>query len=208
MWNGAEHFRPSGTPVFGIHPAEVIDNNDTELTNSGRVKVRVWPFYKGLDVSVLPWAAPAFPVWAGAGANQGAFAVPAIGSRVYVFFSAGDVTTPIYFAEAPSATDGPSGKTKDVRILKTPAGHIIKVDDTGNTIEIEHSSGVKVKLEASGKVAIGTSSQELLDLVEQTLTALEQSTVPTQLGPQQLSKVTDGTVTTIKTNLGTIKGTI
>lgn len=206
MFNGKEHYKETGTTIPGIHLAEVIDTDDT-VANSGRVKVRVWPYMKGLDVAVLPWAVPAFPLWAGGKENQGFFAVPTVGSRVYVFFSGGDVRTPVYFAEAPAQADGPADKAPGVRVLQTPAGHILKFVETGDVV-LEHSSGVQLKLDANGKVAIGTSAQELLDLLSQILTALEQSIVNTQLGPQQLSKVIDGTITTIKTNLGTIKGTI
>lgn len=210
MWNGEEDFQPSGTDVGGIHVAEVVDNEDPNIPGSARVKVRVFPFMKELDEAVLPWAVPAQPLWAGAGPDRGFFGLPTIGSRVYVFFSTGDVTTPVYFAEAPCATDGPSEKDADVRIMKTPAGHLIKLVDTSGAEEIviEHLSGSKLRMDKDGKVALGKGANELLDLLTQTLTALEQSIVNTQLGPQQLSKVTDGTVTTIKTNLDAIKGSL
>lgn len=64
----------------------------------------------------------------------------------------------------------------------------------------------KFKLDSSAKIAIGNDSQELLDLLDQLLTALIQTTVPTALGPQHLSKVTDGTIGQIQSDLDEIKG--
>jgi len=66
----------------------------------------------------------------------------------------------------------------------------------------------KLKLDSSNKVALGNSGQELLDLLDQLLDALIASTTATALGPQPLSKVLDGTVLGIKTDLATIKGSL
>lgn len=210
MWNFDEHVHMPSTRFDGIYPAEVIDDTDTSGTGTGRVKVRVFPMMSRLDEDVLPWAIPAFGLFEGAASGQGSYTVPEEGSRVYVFFSAGDVRSPVYFANAPCATDGPSGREPGKMIWKTRSGHTITINDLAGSeeVRVEHTDGAVVTLKANGKLAIGTSSQELLDLFTQLLTALEQSTVNTQLGPQQLSKVIDGTVTTIKTSLGTIKGTI
>jgi hypothetical protein len=57
----------------------------------------------------------------------------------------------------------------------------------------------------SDKIAFG-GTQELLDLFDQTLDALIASVVPTSIGAQQLSKVTDTTISQIKSKLGQIKG--
>jgi type VI secretion system secreted protein VgrG len=148
MWNGAEHAKLPNTKIDGIYVGEVIDNNDTQLVNSGRVKVRVFPYFKELDEEVIPWAVPAFPLWTGGGSDQGFFSVPEIGSRVYVFFSASCVTSPVYFAECPGMNDGPTGKAANTKILQTKAGHIIKlVDEAGSeTIEITHKDGEKIVL--------------------------------------------------------------
>lgn len=68
--------------------------------------------------------------------------------------------------------------------------------------------GFKLKIDDSGKIAIGKGSNELLDLIDQLLDALIQSVVPTPAGPQQLSKVTDQTVLQIKNKLSQIKGSL
>jgi hypothetical protein len=64
----------------------------------------------------------------------------------------------------------------------------------------------KIKINKDGKLSIGKDGVELLDLMDKLLNALIQSTVATSIGPQMLSKVLDGTVTGIKTDLTKIRG--
>ena len=64
---------------------------------------------------------------------------------------------------------------------------------------------IKLKLE-NNKAALGNSSAELLDLFEQTLTALEVATTLTSIGAQPLVNV--ATFTSIKTLLAEIKGSL
>lgn len=65
-----------------------------------------------------------------------------------------------------------------------------------------------MKLKSDGKIAIGSGANELLDLVTQVIDALLTAIVPTGIGPQQLSTVTDGTVLIIKNKLAQIKGVL
>jgi hypothetical protein len=117
------------------------------------------------------------------------------------------------------AEDGNSAwfKYKDTRIQIDADGNLkilsrkdVKVTATGN---------VSIK---GAKVAMGTSSAELVDLVSQLADQLSQlcaklmaSVVPTFIGPQQLTAVTSGqiaqlnvAVTQIKTQLNVIKGSL
>lgn len=66
----------------------------------------------------------------------------------------------------------------------------------------------KFVIDKTGKFAFGKGSNELLDLFDQVLDALQISVVPTAIGPQQLSEVTAGTILTIKSNLAQIKGSL
>ena len=66
------------------------------------------------------------------------------------------------------------------------------------------NDNIEMVLDPNGKISI-SNTEELIDLIEQLLTALETSTVATSLGPQSLSKVLDGTITTIKTKISTFK---
>lgn len=151
----------------GMYMAEVIDDVDTEIADSGRVKVRVSPMMTRLNEAVLPWATPAMPLFEGAAASQGSYCVPAKSSKVWVFFAAGDVRMPVYFANAPGATDGPDGREieksmwqsrtghkvtvsdksgEELVEVVTAAGHSIKMDDANETVEIIHKDGEKVVL--------------------------------------------------------------
>lgn len=64
----------------------------------------------------------------------------------------------------------------------------------------------KIKIDKAGKLSIGKGDVELLDLILQLIDALLGSTVATQVGPQQLSKVLDGTLINLKTKLSSIAG--
>ena len=169
MWNGVENYKPPSTLFPFMYPAEVLVNShpvsDTDSTDdkSGRVKVRVFPMMAGLSTDVLPWAVPAFPLLCGAAADCGSWFVPATGSRVWVFFAGGDVMNPVYWAEAPGATDGPTGRTIDQRIWMTPAGHVITLDDTDGSekITIEHASGETIVL-TEDNVELGSGTLKKL----------------------------------------------
>ena len=171
MFNGGEHTRLPMTDFPGMYLAEIVDDQDTEKPSSGRVKVRVFPMMIGLQVSVLPWAVPAFGLFEGGAANMGAYTVPAIGSRVWVFFSANDVRSPVYFAAAPAMNDGPSGANPNKKIFKTRSGNTITIDDTSGSeqIEILQKNGEKVVLK-NGSVELGTSAFK--KLVNETFQAL------------------------------------
>lgn len=163
MWNGVENYKPPSTLFPFMYPAEVVNGEDDADADSGRVQVRVFPMMAGLATAVLPWAVPAFPLLCGAASDQGSWAVPVTGSRVWVFFAGGDPMNPVYWAEAPGATDGPTGRTVDKRIWKTPAGHVITLDDTdgSETITIEHANGETIVL-TEDNVELGSGTLKKL----------------------------------------------
>jgi hypothetical protein len=67
----------------------------------------------------------------------------------------------------------------------------------------------KIKIQPNGKIAIGNDAEELLAIVDELFQALIISVVPTMLGPQQLSEVTNGNIAAIKLRLVSfLKGTI
>ncbi len=59
-----------------------------------------------------------------------------------------------------------------------------------------------------GKVAIGNSQAELLDIIEQMLTRLETATTITAVGTYPLQPAVLGQITQIKILLALIKGTL
>ena len=87
----------------GFYRGIVINVDDPLL--SGRVRVRVYPMFEGVNDDVLPWAILADPNFGGS-ANEGKFSIPTVGAHVFVFFENGDHRFPVYFAGAPAIQDG------------------------------------------------------------------------------------------------------
>ena len=151
----------------------LIEDEDVHL---GRIKVEVYPMLigietarlmgghdEGINLAQLPWAVPAFPLAIGAGDGIGCFAVPDVGTMVWVFFQAGDIYQPVYFAEASNAIKGlPANRETNYpqrRIIKFKKVEII-VDDEVGTLTINTDADVhitandKVEIIAAGDVDV------------------------------------------------------
>ena len=86
----------------GIYRGVVVDNVDPLL--AGRVKIRVYPMFEGVDDKSLPWAIYSDAMFGGL-ANNGGIFIPEIDSHVWVFFEAGDHRYPVYFGAAPAIVE-------------------------------------------------------------------------------------------------------
>ncbi len=75
-------------------------------------------------------------------------------------------------------------------------------------IKIMNNGDIKLDAGPSGKIAIGNSQEELLDLIDQLIQALITTTTPTQIGPMMLSISTDTTLAVLATDLAKIKGSL
>jgi len=125
---------------------------------AGRIQVQVYPMLYGVDVALLPWAVPAMPISSGSATGTGTFAVPVVGSYVWCFFENGDIYQPVYFAEAPTATIGIPATAQgagypNTRVVRTPAGIEIVMDDAGPYIQVTHPSGAVVVIGTQGEMA-------------------------------------------------------
>lgn len=148
------------SPVFyGNYRGLVVDNLDP--AGLGRIKVKVYPMFKDIvDPYLLPWATPAMGLFAGAGVGFGGFAVPAVDSFVYVFFEAGNIYQPVYFAEAQTAQCGvPLASQIDYphsKVWQTPGGISIWINDkTGSEqVVVYHPSGSYFEMFPSGAVVV------------------------------------------------------
>lgn len=151
--------------VYGNYRGLVEDNNDP--LQYGRVRVRVYPLYRGIEAVSLPWAVPAMGLFDGAGNGIGSFAIPRVGSYVFVFFEAGDVYQPVYFAEAQTATYGlPAARTTSYpnkKVWHTSGGVEISIDDTTKIVRVDHPTGAFIKIDTDGSVTIDTVKKVIIN---------------------------------------------
>jgi uncharacterized protein involved in type VI secretion and phage assembly len=140
------------------HPGKyrgiVTDNRDDK--NLGRIRARVPEVLGNVQSG---WALPASPF---AGDGIGLFAVPPLGSGVWVEFEAGDVSRPVWSGCWWGEGQLPDGATPAIRTLKTSSGHTITLDDTEGSerLEIKDKHGAKIVMDASG-IEISKGSQKI-----------------------------------------------
>jgi len=149
-------FRKDTTQLTSIYRGRVLSNQDPEKL--GRLKVEIFGVFDGISSEDIPWAVPAMPLFSGSGNDHGCFAVPEEGSYVFCFFEGGDLYSPVYFAEAPSALYGVPDEAKtnypSRRVIKSKAGVVILVDDSTGDVTIDATG-------ASGKLILKGSSVEI-----------------------------------------------
>uniref|UniRef100_A0A6M3K7B3 Putative baseplate protein n=2 Tax=viral metagenome TaxID=1070528 RepID=A0A6M3K7B3_9ZZZZ len=106
--NQIEDFTPRQERLNGIYRGVVEDNEDP--LKAGRCKIRVFGVhtekktkneFEGIPTNELPWAQPALSLAEGSVSGFGLWTVPLQGSHVFVFFEAGNIMQPRYFASAP-----------------------------------------------------------------------------------------------------------
>jgi uncharacterized protein involved in type VI secretion and phage assembly len=133
---------------YGKYRGVVTDNRDPLMT--GRIRARVTDVM-GTDES--GWALPAAPF---GGDGMGFFALPDVGSGVWIEFEHGDPDYPVWSgawwgsaAEVPPALLAPPYQKVMVR---THAGNTVMLDDTPGLggITLETSTGQKIVLDATG----------------------------------------------------------
>ncbi len=186
--------------INGIHRGTVIATDTAEDTHLGRIKVEVHPFLISentanslenhddyLPIEAFPWAIPAPSISNGAGSGYGNFAVPEIGSNVWVFFEKGDVYQPVYFAEAP---DGIKGQFSELdsdypfkKIFKSKTGLIISLNTKSGSeqIKITHPTGTIISIDSDGSLNISTVEDINIDTeTALTISAVADVTINTE----------------------------
>jgi|GEM_PF-2927673 len=124
------------------HEAIVIDVADPK--NLGRIRARI----VGFD-GETPWC---YPCVALAGPGFGMYFLPEIGDIVLVEQMADSRWVwngCIWSSLNPKPTEGSATS----RVLKTPAGHLLKFDESGD-VELKHSGGSRLTLKANGDIEV------------------------------------------------------
>ena len=139
--------RSSGR-VTGVVTGLVVSNTDPDQL--GRVKLS------------LPWRSDDFETdWARivapmGGKDRGTYFLPQVGDEVLVAFDGDDIRYPYVLGALWSRTDTVPEKNADgknlIRLIKTPAGHLLKFDDRENqgVLLIQLCDGKKVEINADG----------------------------------------------------------
>ncbi len=141
---------------YGKYSGEVTDNQDQDKV--GKIKVKV-PSVFGSDLEVV--ARPCMPF--------GFFYIPAVGTKVWVEFEAGDPNYPIYVGvwypngsvPADAAINPP-----DNRLIQTPSGHTIELmdKDKEEKILIKHKDNSLISIDKNGSVLISNQKGSFLFL--------------------------------------------
>jgi hypothetical protein len=158
------------TRHYGKYRGTVTDNQDPR--SQGRVRVRVPEVLTDVDSG---WALPCVPY---AGAQTGAYSVPAVGAGVWIEFEAGDVSRPVWvggwWGSDKVPTDETGAKaTPDVKLTRSEQGLLLALHDDSETIALSDSNGANIlkieiksgtiTLKASTKVVVEAPQIELVD---------------------------------------------
>lgn len=149
--------------VYGKYRGFVADNEDPEQ----RARLRlVVPSLLG-EVTT-GWALPCLPC--GGLAGQGCFAVPEKDAQVWVEFAEGDLSEPIWTGTFWQAAGDPPAEAAltppTTRLLKTPGGHLIQLDDAGGKerLLVSHPKGAQLLIDPDGNVELSDAEGAKLTL--------------------------------------------
>lgn len=129
----------------GLYVGKVVGVSDD--WKAGRVKVVVPSVFDTEDPDAAVWARPCFP-W-------GHFFVPDAQDHVWVAFEDGDPRSPVWlgvwFADG-SAPQEAQADPPVQRVITSPAGHEILLDDTDGSeqVVVTDKSGNKVEMSSDG----------------------------------------------------------
>ena len=147
---------------YGKYRGTVTDTDDPR--KQGRVKVQVPEILGEVDSG---WALPCAPY---AGDHVGSYAVPAVGSGVWVEFEAGEVSRPIWVgcwwqSNGLPKDEAGADATPDLKIIRSEKDMLLAMHDDSQTIALSDGDGKNLlKIEVQGgKVTIKASSKVVVD---------------------------------------------
>jgi hypothetical protein len=150
---------------YGKYSGQVTDNEDDDKL--GKVKVKV-PSVFGPDLEVL--ARPCLP--------YGQFFVPAVQTRVWIEFEAGDPQFPLWVGTLYASGEVPPGadvSPPEVRLIRTAAGHRVELGDKdgaeyirikhkNNTDDSSSNDGTLIEFDKDGNVKIAMKNGPVITL--------------------------------------------
>jgi phage baseplate assembly protein V len=126
--------------IYGVLIGTVKDNMD--MTGLGRVQVTLSAL-----ADMEPWARVVAPF---AGSDYGHWSLPQVDDEVLVAFERGDPRHPYVIGSLWSMGARPPAElptdATDKRIVKTPKGHVIELDDMQESITITTTTGQEISL--------------------------------------------------------------
>jgi phage baseplate assembly protein gpV len=193
--------------IYGVVIGRVEDNLD--LTGLGRVQLSLTAI-----PDLKPWARIAAPF---AGSGYGHYSLPQEGDEVLVAFERGDPRHPYVIGSLWSMSSRPPAALPTdatyKRIVKTPKGHVIELDDMLQSVTITTSTGQEIKISptaieisagnGAAKVTVGTAGS--ISLEGATKISLSAPAISIDA---KADLTLSGAAATLKaTGLATIKGT-
>ena len=192
-----------GRRLLAVVPGLVTNNQDPD--NLGRVKVS-FPWLAEAEESA--WARLVSPV---AGAQRGLFWLPEVGDEVLLAFEHGDPGRPYILGGLWNGVDTPptdAGDGRDVRVLKTRSGHLVRLDDSDGAEKIEivdKSGGNSIVVDTAANTITLSSGQDIQLKAPQGKILLEAQEV--QVKSSADTKVeADGSLTIQASGSLTVKG--
>jgi uncharacterized protein involved in type VI secretion and phage assembly len=148
---------------WGKYRGTVEDPDDPEQL--GRIVAKVPSVYGDLN---SPWAFPVAPL---AGPGYGFVTLPKQGDGVWIEFEAGDPSHPLWTGFWWARGDLPAPAGVDTRVLVTPAGLKIVLDDGAKKLQLLHPGGAELTLTdqditlkiASAKVVLSSAGVAIND---------------------------------------------
>lgn len=141
---------------FGIYHATVNDLVDPE--DRGRMKVELLAFDPTADGDISPWCHPCVPF---AGDGYGLFMLPQVGDEVIVApLASGDWV--VLGAHWSGRKAKPAAASLTNRVLRTPAGHQLELNDEGDVTVQARDNGATIIIKANGEIHLNSDDYPVL----------------------------------------------
>jgi uncharacterized protein involved in type VI secretion and phage assembly len=155
--------------LYGVYRGTVVavGTKSSDQKNEGllgQLQVSV-PEIWGSNTTDLPWANPVVPF---AGDGYGALLLPKEKDGVCLLFEGGNQDHPVWIGGFWSHNaKRPDPGAADVRVVVSPNGHKVIIDDKNDKLQLAHSSGNKItitkdeitiEVDSGGKIVVDKSS--------------------------------------------------